>query len=442
MGDDKQKGAAHGQWTERLRLLLQIIGVLSPIIALAAFFGLQPEKRKVLEWEYVAKSALVNATATDASVSVLYNNRPIKQLTSVSARLTNAGGAPIQEADVEASGNIRKFPSVDFGTAATILSCNVTGANRPNITATCLTSGSSIRVEHGLLNPGDTVTLEVRFEGDPGELSNLPPVAYRIAGISRETTRYSSSSDVRIPVTLVSVPPAMQWAILAAASALAIIALILGGVGYASAFRSAFPTSARRSELTAKIRQSLANMSEIYLPPDLPVRVARHVYYKLPSGPDTVARTAIEQLTLRPGESAEDFIRRAEGAALNAIGVAGHQGDVVNETHQSILTLSKEFASATWPARAANAVYIALPAGPDRLARAAIEQLNVKPGEPAADFIERAAAAAATVSTTTLKQRLRAVDRDDVIYGSVSLLLGVAASLVMTAAWYRAVRGG
>lgn len=35
-------------WTERLKLFIAIFGVLSPLIAGAAFFGLQPEKRKSL----------------------------------------------------------------------------------------------------------------------------------------------------------------------------------------------------------------------------------------------------------------------------------------------------------------------------------------------------------------------------------------------------------
>jgi hypothetical protein len=85
----------------------------------------------------------------------------------VSARLTNIGGAPIQETDVESTSNGRRYPSVDFSsTKAKVLNCNITGSNPAKITASCAVANNSVRLEHGLLNPGDSISVEIRLEGD------------------------------------------------------------------------------------------------------------------------------------------------------------------------------------------------------------------------------------------------------------------------------------
>src|ERR1017187_589695 len=240
--DSGGKLGEQGVWKERLKLLLAIFGALSPIISIAAFLGLQPEKRKALEWEYVTKSSLVNASATNFSIIVLYGSRQIQQLTTVSARLTNTGGAPIQETDVESTVSGRKYPSVDFAsTKAKVLNCNITGSNRPNITASCAVADNSVRLEHGLLNPGDSISVEIRLEGDPGDIHHLPRVTYRIAGIPSESTRYPSAGDTPVRVALLSMPLALEWAVLAVASALPISSLFLFGAVYRTAYQAAFP---------------------------------------------------------------------------------------------------------------------------------------------------------------------------------------------------------
>ena len=68
---------------EQIKLILTIVGVLSPIIALATFLGFKPEKRKALEWEYVAKGSLVDPSVVSVEkIKVVYDGREITQLTT------------------------------------------------------------------------------------------------------------------------------------------------------------------------------------------------------------------------------------------------------------------------------------------------------------------------------------------------------------------------
>ena len=348
-------------WRERLKLLLAVFGTLGPIIAIAAFLGLQPEKRKALEWEYVAETSVVNASASNLSITVLYGGRQIQQLTTVSARLANTGGAPIQETDVESTAGGRKYPSVDFGsTKAKVLNCDITGSNRPNITASCAVADNSVRLEHGLLNPGDSISVEIRLEGDPGDIHHLPRVTYRIAGIPSESTRYPSAGDTPVRVALLSMPLALEWAVLAVASALPIASLFLFGAVYRTAYQAAFPPLSKTTDL---IRQVLAGLDKNAGPADLQAQAARVVHASLPGPIDRRAQSAIEELVLVVNESPDAFINRAEAAASSAL------------------------------------------------------------------------------YRSPLRERLKAINGFEIVLGSLALLMGIAASLVVGAAWVRAVAG-
>lgn len=282
----------------------------------------------------------------------------------MSARLTNIGGAPIQETDVESTSNGRRYPSVDFSsTKAKVLNCNITGSNPAKITASCAVANNSVRLEHGLLNPGDSISVEIRLEGDPGNIRDLPRVTYRVAGIPSESTRYPSAGNTPVRVALLSMPPALEWAVLAAASALPILSLFLFGAGYRDAYRAAFPPLSGRLQMTDLVRQALAALDKNARPSDLQGQAARTAYTSLPYPMDRKAQSAIKELVLGMHESPDAFINRAVEAASNAL----------------------------YP--------------------------------------------------NSLRERLTAINRDDIVLGSLALLMGIATSLVVAAAWVRAATG-
>jgi hypothetical protein len=57
-------------------------------------------------------------------------------------------------------------------------------------------------------------------------------------------------------------------------------------------------------------------------------------------------------------------------------------------------------------------------------------------------FINRAVEAASNaLYPNSLRERLTAINRDDIVLGSLALLMGIATSLVVAAAWVRAATG-
>ena len=150
---------------ELVRLLLTLIATA---VAVATFFGIRVQKKE-LELSYLAKLSLVNPDlSSTGDVKVIYRGRDIRTLTKLSARLTNTGAVPIEKREIESPLLIAFDPQ-----RAKILGANITGRNPGSIDATCnTTEKNEIILEHGLLNPADSVTFEVLFDGDPG--SDLP----------------------------------------------------------------------------------------------------------------------------------------------------------------------------------------------------------------------------------------------------------------------------
>jgi hypothetical protein len=184
--ESKNPSAQNEKWTEKFKLIAAVIGIASPILAFATFLGLKPEKRKALEWEYLSKSSLVNPSAAAVEkIEVSYEQRKIKQLTVISARLVNVGAIPIDGNDVKDGA----FPTVTFTNGVNVIGAEIKDRTPSNLKAAITFGTNYVRLEHGLLNPTDSVLLQLVLEGDPGELTSLPPVAYRISGITTPTTR-------------------------------------------------------------------------------------------------------------------------------------------------------------------------------------------------------------------------------------------------------------
>src|SRR5688572_21885898 len=131
MASSSEQEAAQARRRENVKLALSVSSAISLIITFLAFLGLQPEKRKVLQFEYIASTSLVTATGDDGKIKILYEERPLGRLTTISGRLTNAGGAPIQRLDVESVGEGQRFPSLSFNPDTRVLSCRVAGTTPP-----------------------------------------------------------------------------------------------------------------------------------------------------------------------------------------------------------------------------------------------------------------------------------------------------------------------
>lgn len=223
---------------EKFKLFAAIVGIVSPILALATFIGFKPEKAKSLEWEYQSKSSLVNTSAASSDkIEVFYDGRKIKQLSAISARLVNSGGLSIDSSDVKDGA----FPTVIFPASVTVIGAQVTKLTPTDLKATISYSTNFVRIEHGLLNPTDNIELQILLEGDAGEIKAFPQVSYRISGITTAKTLFPSEPLRPIGVAYFNLPLFTDYLALILASLPVIVCFFIIWVPCQEAFMSVFP---------------------------------------------------------------------------------------------------------------------------------------------------------------------------------------------------------
>ena len=289
---------------EKIKVFATIVGIISPIIALATFIGLKPEKKKVLEWEYVSKSSLVNTSAASSDkIEVHYEGRKIKQLSVVTARLFNSGSISIDASDVKDLA----YPTVLFPSNVNVIGAEIKSRSPSDLRAQIFYQGNQVRVENGLFNPTDSVTIQILLEGDPGEIAALPPVQYRIAGIVTPTTRYSSPPIKRTNIAYFQMPSVTEYIVLVLASLLPLICVVGGAITFVREItQGAFPEkkiAAFFSKATAKDSPS-ASAAEIK---DL---LAREMFVRLSPPLDGRARDVIKKVEILPSESKQQLIEK------------------------------------------------------------------------------------------------------------------------------------
>jgi len=126
-------------WTQSTEFWSLLLGALATVVAVATFLGLQVEKHKRLELVYRAKLSFFNPDIhSSQKVSVLYDRRPITQLTKISAMIVNSGSIPIDKRDLER-------PSVlQFDDArARIIEAHIVQKNPSGLEATVTTQGNA-----------------------------------------------------------------------------------------------------------------------------------------------------------------------------------------------------------------------------------------------------------------------------------------------------------
>ena len=288
---------------DRIKFIATVIGIASPILALATFIGLKPEKRKAIEWEYVAKGSLVNATtASPDKVEVTYEGRKIKQLTTLSGRLSNLGAIPIDGSDIKDGA----MPSLTF--SIPVIAAEVKGYNRDGIKASIATDKSTVRIEHGLLNPGDSIGVQILIDGDPGEIASLPKLKCRILGIEEPQTRYPANSAPKIGVTYFRLPPAGEYLVLITASIFSLFILVMPFIVGADVFKS--PSKS----LANALLQTRKEIPPLKAAEAVKSRFASAVFIKFPSPKDTRAREIVNSVIVEADDSPEDVLTRCAKA--------------------------------------------------------------------------------------------------------------------------------
>src|SRR5262245_14763372 len=281
----------------RFRRQIEILAALATIVALGiAIMQWRTHPRKVLEVTYIAKLSLVNPAGASEKVRVTYDGQYVKNLTKLSARVSNIGDTPIEKRDIEE-------PLVFTLQSGAVLAAEIVSTQPSGLRVGKTHDPRSVRLDHGLLNPGDSIALEILTDGDPG----WPSASARVSGVQ--------ALSVTIPSTDGTGPPRIAWfrlsrqteySILTISSVAVVGMLVVSAVAMREILLSAiFPMVFYRGKINQAFREA-----ESFPPSEVQTKLAERLWMLLPSGVDNAVRDTITSLKAIPGETTAGFLER------------------------------------------------------------------------------------------------------------------------------------
>lgn len=381
-------------WTRSVEFWSLLLGALASIVAIATFLGLQVEKHKRLDLVYRAKLSFFNPDIhSTQKVSVLYDGRPISQLTKISALVINSGPIPIEKRDVERP-SVLQFDD----TKARIIEAHIVQKSPPGLEATVTTESNAVRIAHGLLNPGNSFAFEILLDGDPG--SALPILDSRISGVEPSTRVISG--DVQAGNLLFSRRRNTQLAIII------VTTILLGLVGFVTLLGT-FETAKKIFAKVAVSAEQMASFDAKFKPE----RVVKELYFSLPQD-------------LRPasaGSPQESWLDDSRNIPIQS------SPNATGEARRIWVALRGGLKE-----KLAQNAYFSLPFGLDNYVRQQIRKMSFAPetGQSAIAFIDAALLRAQSLASNPLPIRGRlASARGDLVI--VTMLLLAAPFVTVTA---------
>jgi hypothetical protein len=199
-----------------LEIAALVIGTLTLVVSI--YFSTRAEQKKELSVRYLARVPLVASEARRAGeLTVSYHNVIARDPYFLSAQVANTGNVPIERRDIDTP------LSLTFARGK-VLRAEITTRVPGGIDADITQSGNVLILRHGLLNPGDSISFNVIFDGLP----TYPSASVRISGISRPTMQLPSADHPSYAATYPATGTRMTYLIVAADSLLAIAAIVLG----------------------------------------------------------------------------------------------------------------------------------------------------------------------------------------------------------------------
>lgn len=155
-------------------------GVLAVALALFVFFQDRTDKSQRLEVHQISRTTLVNPALSSPTrrVEISYNGRKISDYAVFQFRISNSGGQPIRTADYEVP------VTLNFGNVEQILWADQTSADPDALRIETQIKSKVVQLSNVLLNPKDSVTLEVATVPEPGKIPGAEPSG-RIAGVKK-----------------------------------------------------------------------------------------------------------------------------------------------------------------------------------------------------------------------------------------------------------------
>lgn len=157
-----------------IEILLGFSAVIAAITVPLIIYFLQKSKRR-LAYEVVSNAQLVGVKSeVQNKIKIYYENKLVENVHLVSIRIINSGNQPISIDD------FARPISIQLGSNTNILTSEVLGLNPKDLDVSILKMQNSVEIQPLLLNPNDSLTLNILISDYRGGLE----VSARVRGIS------------------------------------------------------------------------------------------------------------------------------------------------------------------------------------------------------------------------------------------------------------------
>jgi hypothetical protein len=207
----------------RTRRTLEFVTLILSMVAIGVtvYFSLRSEKKKDLTLRFLVVRQLLDADAGRSNgLAITYQGIQIRQPWLLSARLENTGDLPLERRDIEQ-------PLTLVFQTVRVLGGDVSARSPRDLEASARVDSLSVIVTNGLLNPGDSYSIDILTDGRP----QLPAASMRVSGVGRlHVVNPTSQSPVRGP-TAIPLPEFLGFLALLVSS-IVVLALFAAGIGF------------------------------------------------------------------------------------------------------------------------------------------------------------------------------------------------------------------
>ena len=400
MNSDIKKSSAELK-IQRWRLIIAIL-----TIVITVFFSVRSERSKELTISYIDKRSLVatEGQLPASTLNVTVNGTQLQSPWLLAVRLENTGNQAIEEREIE------RPPTLHFQ-GGIIVAANLKQKSHEGMAAALRQTQDELVIEHKLLNPGDWISLEVIFDGEP----ILPPRAsLRISGVSAPIQSILASGPGKQfrDTLLKGVPGPVIYAALALSSITAILVFIAG--------------VSATMKITRKLASSPAKIGSLSLATcDTEFRRAANI-----ARPKSAVGRVIYAAIGEP--HAGEILSDAAELAKQVAGIPQMLLDSLGINAEGAATLMQRELKEAIRDGIAFQLYVNLPIGPDSQIRSEFEAIDVT-GLSVSEIFQRGEDMVRRLAQKT--PRLSAVVFGELFGVVLTFLAGLALAMVTLVGW-------
>jgi hypothetical protein len=172
-------------------MISAIVGIIMLIFVLYNFFILGPKREKSISAEIISTSNMLNENITNSEhkLQCAYNNEAINNYSLIQVKMTNDGGQPIRESDIEKSISI--YPS----DIIKIVKSDIVSSDPKDLGIVANINGNHVELKKALLNKKDNFIVELGLIPQKGKTPFINKISGRIIGVKEIKLRSINESD-------------------------------------------------------------------------------------------------------------------------------------------------------------------------------------------------------------------------------------------------------